>query len=124
VNLGVRRRVARAGADSEFTRIYFVGVPDVRTLPLIMFTRSFGSDYQIAAVTALILLVPSIAFMLLIEPPSDAEMLARVGCSQFDCAAGTRRFHGRISERERPNPIFGATRGGPRHQAFLLRCRH
>ena len=51
----------------EFTGTFFVGVPDVTTLPLIMFTASLAGNYQIAAVTALILLVPSIAFMLLIE---------------------------------------------------------
>src|SRR5262249_33149652 len=43
---------------------HIVGVPDVTTLPLIMFTASLAGNYQIAAVTALILLVPSIAFML------------------------------------------------------------
>jgi hypothetical protein len=32
-----------------------------------LFTASLAGNYQIAAVTALILLVPSIAFMLLIE---------------------------------------------------------
>jgi hypothetical protein len=40
----------------EFTGTYFVGVPDVTTLPLIMFTASLAGNYQIAAVTALILL--------------------------------------------------------------------
>jgi len=63
----------------EFTGTYFVGVPDVTTLPLIMFNASIGGNYQIAAVTALILLVPSIAFMLLIERFLNTEMLARVG---------------------------------------------
>ena len=63
----------------EFTGTYFVGVPDVTTLPLIMFTASLAGNYQIAAVTALILLVPSIAFMLLIERFLNTEMLAKVG---------------------------------------------
>jgi hypothetical protein len=62
----------------EFTGTYFVGVPDVTTLPLIMFTASLAGNYQIAAVTALILLVPSIAFMLLIERFLNTEMLAKV----------------------------------------------
>ena len=63
----------------EFTGTYFVGVPDVTTLPLMMFTASLGGNYQIAAITALILLVPSIAFMLLIERFLNTEMLAKVG---------------------------------------------
>jgi len=63
----------------EFTGTYFVGVPDVTTLPLIMFTASLAGNYQIAAITALILLVPSIAFMLLIERFLNTEMLAKVG---------------------------------------------
>jgi putative spermidine/putrescine transport system permease protein len=62
----------------EFTGTYFVGVPDVTTLPLIMFNASIGGNYQIAAVTALILLVPSVAFMLLIERFLNTEMLAKV----------------------------------------------
>jgi ABC-type spermidine/putrescine transport system permease subunit II len=63
----------------EFTGTYFVGVPDVTTLPLIMFTASLAGNYQIAAVTALILLVPSIAFMLMIERFLNTEVLAKVG---------------------------------------------
>jgi ABC-type Fe3+ transport system permease subunit len=39
---------------------YFVGVPDVTTLPLLMFTASLAGNYQIAAITALVLLVPSV----------------------------------------------------------------
>lgn len=63
----------------EFTGTYFVGVPDVTTLPLIMFTASLAGNYQIAAITALILLVPSVAFMLLIERFLNTEMLAKIG---------------------------------------------
>jgi len=40
----------------EFTGTYFVGVPDVVTLPLMMFTASIAGNYQIAAMT---MLVPS-----------------------------------------------------------------
>ena len=56
-----------------------------RTLPgrgmvlLILFTASLAGNYQISAITALILLVPSIAFMLLIERFLNTEMLAKVG---------------------------------------------
>src|SRR5213078_646526 len=58
----------------EFTGTYFVGVPDVTTLPLLMFNASLAGNYQIAAITALILLVPSIVFMLLIERFLNTEM--------------------------------------------------
>src|ERR1700730_15628404 len=63
----------------EFPGTSFVGVPEVTTLPLMMFTASLGGNYQIAAITALILLVPSIAFMLVIERFLNTEMLAKVG---------------------------------------------
>jgi len=63
----------------EFTGTYFVGVPDVTTLPLAMFTASLAGNYQIAAITALVLLVPSVAFMLVIERFLQAETLAKIG---------------------------------------------
>jgi ABC-type spermidine/putrescine transport system permease subunit II len=63
----------------EFTGTYFVGVPDITTLPLMMFTASLAGNYQIAAITALILLVPSILFMLLIERFLNTEMLGKIG---------------------------------------------
>jgi putative spermidine/putrescine transport system permease protein len=63
----------------EFTGTYFVGVPDVTTLPLMMFNASLNGNYQIAAITALILLVPSIAFMLVIERFLSTETLAKIG---------------------------------------------
>jgi ABC-type spermidine/putrescine transport system permease subunit II len=63
----------------EFTGTYFVGVPDVNTLPLLMFNASMGGNYQIAAITALVLLVPSIAFMLFIERFLKADVVAKIG---------------------------------------------
>ena len=63
----------------EFTGTFFVGVPDVVTLPLLMFTASIAGNYQIAAITALILLVPSVAFMFFIERFLKADVLAKVG---------------------------------------------
>lgn len=63
----------------EFTASYFVGAPEVRTLPLLLFSAAAGGNMQIAAITALILLVPSILFMLLVERFLRAEVLARVG---------------------------------------------
>jgi putative spermidine/putrescine transport system permease protein len=63
----------------EFTGTYFVGVPDVITLPLLMFNASMGGNYQIASITALLLLLPSIAFMLMVERFLKADVLAMVG---------------------------------------------
>jgi putative spermidine/putrescine transport system permease protein len=63
----------------EFTGTFFVGVPEVNTLPLLLYTASGGGNYQIASITALILLVPSIAFMFLVERYLKADVLAKVG---------------------------------------------
>lgn len=63
----------------EFTGSYFVGAPDVNLLPLLLYTASAGGNYQIASITALLLLVPSILFMLLVERFLKADVLARVG---------------------------------------------
>lgn len=63
----------------EFTGTYFVGAPDIMTMPLQLYTASAGGNYQIASITALVLLVPSIAFMFLIERFLSADVLARVG---------------------------------------------
>jgi len=63
----------------EFTGTHFVGVPDVTTQPLLMFNASMGGNYQIASITALLLLVPSIGFMLVVERFLKANVLAIVG---------------------------------------------
>jgi ABC-type spermidine/putrescine transport system permease subunit II len=63
----------------EFTGTFFVGVPDVTTLPLLMFNASMGGNYQIASITALLLLVPSIGFMLVVERFLKSDVLAMVG---------------------------------------------
>lgn len=63
----------------EFTGTYFVGAPDVQTMPLLLYSASAGGNYQIASITALILLVPSIGFMLAVERFLRADVLARVG---------------------------------------------
>jgi ABC-type spermidine/putrescine transport system permease subunit II len=63
----------------EFTGTYFVGVPDVITMPLLMFNASMGGNYQIAAITALILLIPSVGFMLVIERFLKADVIAKIG---------------------------------------------
>jgi carbon monoxide dehydrogenase subunit G len=48
-------------------------------MPLLLFTASMEGNYQIASITALILLVPSVAFMLVIEKFLRADVLAKVG---------------------------------------------
>ncbi|HEU4827304.1 MAG TPA: ABC transporter permease subunit [Dongiaceae bacterium] len=63
----------------EFTGSYFVGAPDVNLLPLLLYTAGAGGNYQIASITALLLLVPSIAFMLVVERFLKADVLARIG---------------------------------------------
>ena len=54
-------------------------MPDVTTLPLLLFRASMEGNYQIASITALVLLVPSIGFMLFIERFLKADVLAKVG---------------------------------------------
>ena len=61
------------------TGSYFVGAPDVTTLPLLLYSAGAGGNYQIASITALLLLVPSIAFMLVVEKFLRADVLAKVG---------------------------------------------
>lgn len=63
----------------EFTGTYFVGAPDVNTLPLLLYTAGAGGNYQIASITALLLLVPSIGFMLVVERFLRADVLSKVG---------------------------------------------
>ena len=63
----------------EFTATYFVGVPDIVTMPLLMFNAAMGGSYQIASITALVLLVPSLLFMLVIERFLKAEVIAGIG---------------------------------------------
>lgn len=63
----------------EFTGSFFVGVPDVTTLPLLLFNASAGGNYQIASITALVLLVPSVVFMMLVERFLRADVLAKIG---------------------------------------------
>jgi ABC-type spermidine/putrescine transport system permease subunit II len=63
----------------EFTGTFFVGTPNVTTLPLLLYTAGAGGNYQIASITALILLVPSVAFMFFVERFLRADVLAQVG---------------------------------------------
>ncbi|MCX7276119.1 MAG: ABC transporter permease subunit [Burkholderiales bacterium] len=63
----------------EFSGTFFVGVPDVHTLPLTMLNAAMEGNYQIASITALLLLVPSVLFMLFVERFLKADVLAGVG---------------------------------------------
>lgn len=63
----------------EFTGTFFVGVPQVTTLPLLLYNASMGGNYQVASITALILLVPSVLFMIVIERFLKADVLSKVG---------------------------------------------
>jgi len=63
----------------EFTGTFFVGVPNVSTLPLLLYSAGMGGNYQIASITALILLLPSILFMLFVERFLKADVLGKIG---------------------------------------------
>jgi putative spermidine/putrescine transport system permease protein len=63
----------------EFTGSYFVGAPDVQLMPLLLYTAGAGGNYQIASITALLLLVPSIGFMLVVERSLKSDVLSRIG---------------------------------------------
>ncbi|MCB4771152.1 ABC transporter permease subunit [Ancylobacter sp. Lp-2] len=63
----------------EFTGSYFVGAPDVNMLPLLLYTAGAGGNYQVASITALLLLVPSIGFMLVVERFLKSDVLSKVG---------------------------------------------
>ena len=63
----------------EFSGTFFVGVPDVQTLPLTMLNAAMEGNYQIASITALLLLIPSVMFMLFVEKFLKADVLASVG---------------------------------------------
>jgi putative spermidine/putrescine transport system permease protein len=63
----------------EFTGSYFVGAPDVNMLPLLLYTAGSGGNYQVASITALLLLVPSLVFMFIVERFLKADVLSRVG---------------------------------------------
>jgi ABC-type Fe3+ transport system permease subunit len=45
----------------------------------LLYNAAMGGNYQVASITALILLVPSVLFMLFIERFLRADVLAKVG---------------------------------------------
>ncbi|MHA0983611.1 ABC transporter permease [Kosakonia cowanii] len=63
----------------EFTATFFVGAPDITTLPILLYTASMSGNYQVSSITALILLVPSVLFMLVIQKFMRPEMLSKLG---------------------------------------------
>lgn len=63
----------------EFSGTFFVGVPTVHTLPLTMLNAAMEGNYQIASITALLLLIPSVLFMLFVERFLKADVLSGMG---------------------------------------------
>jgi len=63
----------------EFTGSYFVGAPFVHLMPLQLYTAAAGGNYQEASITALLLLIPSLVFMLVVERTLKADVLSRIG---------------------------------------------
>lgn len=62
----------------EFTGTFFIGLPFVSTLPMLLYSSS-GYNLQFASVIAIVLLIPSILFMVIIEHFLKAEHLGGVG---------------------------------------------
>ncbi|MEN2998964.1 MAG: ABC transporter permease subunit [Acidilobaceae archaeon] len=62
----------------EFTGTFFIGLPYIQTLPMLLYSAS-GYNMQFASAAAVILLVISAAFMLLLERFLKAEYLGRIG---------------------------------------------
>jgi len=62
----------------EFTGTFFIGLPFVNTLPMTLYSSS-GYNMQFASVIAIILLIPSILFMVLIQRVLKAEYVGGMG---------------------------------------------
>ena len=63
----------------EFTGTFFVGSPYVQTLPVLMYTASMGYNMQAASVIAVMLTIPSLAFMAVLEKFLKAEYIHGLG---------------------------------------------
>ena len=63
----------------EFTAAFFIGAPFIQTAPVLMYTASMGYNLQIASVISIILLVPSLIFMMMIEKYLKAEYISGLG---------------------------------------------
>lgn len=62
----------------EFTGTFFIGLPFVTTLPMLLYSAS-GYNLQFASVIAIVLLIPSILFMVIIERFLRAEHIGGIG---------------------------------------------
>ncbi len=62
----------------EFTGTFFLGLPWVTTLPMLLYSSS-GYNVQFASVIAIVLLIPSILFMVIIERFLKAEYIGGMG---------------------------------------------
>lgn len=63
----------------EFTGTFFVGSPYVQTLPVLMYTASMGYNMQADSVIAVMLTIPSLAFMAVLEKFLKAEYIHGLG---------------------------------------------
>jgi len=62
----------------EFTGTFFIGLPFINTLPMALYSSS-GYNMQFASVIAIILLIPSLGFMILIQKVLKAEYVGGMG---------------------------------------------
>lgn len=62
---------------TEFTGTFFIGLPFVTTLPMLLYSSS-GYNMQFASVIAIVLLVPSLVFMLLIQKVFRPEYMGGI----------------------------------------------
>ncbi len=63
---------------TEFTGTFFIGLPFVTTLPMLLYSAS-GYNMQFASVLAIVLLIPSFIFMILTERIFRPEYLGTLG---------------------------------------------
>ena len=63
----------------EFTAAFFIGAPFIQTATVLMYTASMGYNLQIASAIAILLIIPSIIFMVIIERYLKAEYIAGLG---------------------------------------------
>ncbi|PXF30328.1 hypothetical protein WH50_16095 [Pokkaliibacter plantistimulans] len=75
----VRSVVGMQAAAGLMASAIFVGIPEIKTLPVLLYSASMEGNYHIASITALILLVPSIGFMLMIHRVLKVETLGKIG---------------------------------------------
>ncbi|NQS90040.1 ABC transporter permease subunit [Patescibacteria group bacterium] len=62
----------------EFTGTFFIGLPFITTLPMTLYSAS-GYNLQFASVIAIVLLIPSIVFMVVIQKFLRAEYIGGMG---------------------------------------------